>query len=543
MERRPRKSQDPEKMTLEVKDLDHLGLIAGIIDEIGLVEKINEKLGTDKREKVSSGQVVKAMLLNGLGFVSSPLYLFSRFFAGKATEELLGKGVKAEDLNDDRLGRVLEKLVEAGVQEIFVLLVLAVVKKYEVEVETTHLDSSSFSVQGKYEQEERGTNPSRIEITYGYSRDQRPDLKQFMMDIICSEDGDIPLGIKIGSGNESDKEEFGKIAKEFQEQMDWDSLMVMDSGFYSQENLKLSEKMSWLSRVPLTVKAAKAAIENVKEEKFIQSERAGYRYQEIEKTYGGVPQRWLIVESKKRKEGDIKKLEKAIKKEADTSQKQLRELKRQTFACDADAKKAAKKLLLKSKYHHLTEIKVEPITKKSKKDKSENGSEYRVTGTVTVCEEKVAIYRQRAGLFILATNVLDTKELTSEQMLSNYKGQQSAERCFGFLKDPTFFTDSVFLKSPKRIEGLALIMALCLLVYNLGQRQLRKELKHRKQTVPNQVGKPTERPTLRWIFQCFQSIHTLDVGGLTQVSNLNKQRLFLLEFFPAACQRYYLAAS
>jgi transposase len=50
-------------------------------------------------------------------------------------------------------------------------------------------------------------------------------------------------------------------------------------------------------------------------------------------------------------------------------------------------------------------------------------------------------------------------------MLSTYKQQQSAERGFSFLKDPLFFTDSVFLKSSERIESLALIMGLCLLVY------------------------------------------------------------------------------
>ncbi|MEQ8536200.1 MAG: DUF4277 domain-containing protein, partial [Coleofasciculus sp. D1-CHI-01] len=52
---------------IEVKNLDHLGIIAGLIDEIGIVDIINEKLGIDKREKISSGQVVKAMILNGLG--------------------------------------------------------------------------------------------------------------------------------------------------------------------------------------------------------------------------------------------------------------------------------------------------------------------------------------------------------------------------------------------------------------------------------------------------------------------------------------------
>lgn len=61
---------------IQIKNIDHLGIVAGLIDEIGIVEVINEKLGVDKREKISSGQVLKAMILNGLEMLSRPLYLF-----------------------------------------------------------------------------------------------------------------------------------------------------------------------------------------------------------------------------------------------------------------------------------------------------------------------------------------------------------------------------------------------------------------------------------------------------------------------------------
>lgn len=89
---------------IQVQNLDHLGLVAGIIDELGLVEQINQLVGQHECERVSPGHVVKAMILNGLGFVSAPLYLFSRFFEGKATEHLIGEGVQPEHLNDDRMG-------------------------------------------------------------------------------------------------------------------------------------------------------------------------------------------------------------------------------------------------------------------------------------------------------------------------------------------------------------------------------------------------------------------------------------------------------
>ena len=77
---------------ISVETIDHLGIVAGLVDEIGIVEMLNKRLGIDPREKVSTGVIIKAMILNGLGFVSAPLYLFGQFFQGKAIETLLGEG-------------------------------------------------------------------------------------------------------------------------------------------------------------------------------------------------------------------------------------------------------------------------------------------------------------------------------------------------------------------------------------------------------------------------------------------------------------------
>ena len=119
-----------------------------------------------------------------------------------------------------------------------------------------------------------------------------------------------------------------------------------------------------------------------------------------------------------------------------------------------------------------------------------------------------------------------------------YKEQQSVERGFGFLKDPLFFADSVFLKSPKRVETMAMLMGLCLLVYSLGQRELRRRLKEAKTGLKNQLGKLTEKPTLRWIFQCFQGIHLLVQSGKKQVVNLTEERKRILSFFSLSVHNY-----
>ncbi len=135
---------------IQVKDIDHLGIVAGIIDQMGWVDAVNELVGVHSLEQVSTGQVLKAMILNGLGFVAAPLYLFSQFFEGKATEHLLGEGVKPEHLNDDRLGRALDKLYALGVTQVFTTLAMRGTQQFGVLIKSIHLDSSSFHVDGEY---------------------------------------------------------------------------------------------------------------------------------------------------------------------------------------------------------------------------------------------------------------------------------------------------------------------------------------------------------------------------------------------------------
>jgi transposase len=221
---------------LEVETLDHLGLIAGVIDELGLVELTDGLLPDHALSCVSSGQVVKAMILNCLGFVSAPLYLFSEFFASKPVSHLLGAGVLASHLNDDRIGRVLDGLFASGTTTFFLKAALQAVSRFGVETTQLHLDSSSFAVTGEYvvdaavaavtegteapENAPPGDDIQPITICRGYSRDHRPDLKQYMLNLVCSRDGGVPLWLKVASGNQSDAQTFAGVMREFATQWD-----------------------------------------------------------------------------------------------------------------------------------------------------------------------------------------------------------------------------------------------------------------------------------------------------------------------------------
>ncbi|NJN38536.1 MAG: IS1634 family transposase [Acaryochloridaceae cyanobacterium CSU_3_4] len=548
---------------IDVQDIDHLGIIAGIDDADVIVEIVDCLLGTHEQEHISCGQVVKALILNGMGFLSAPLYLFSEFFEGKATEHLLGRGVLAEHLNDTRIGRVLDKLYAYGVTQVFVTIALGVVEKFDIALRCAHLDATSLSVEGQYLTHEGLTDASEsqsqscamvesdepipVQITYGYSRDNRHDLKQFVLNLLVSGDGDIPLFLQVGNGNDADKSTFVPIIEEFKQQ--WSEqqpeVIVADSALYSANNLEALGSTPWISRVPASLSAAQALLQKLPEQQFQPSSISGYRFVEVCSVYGGIQQRWLVVESKTRKDADLKQLQKRLVNAFSQQMAALNTLCKQTFACSEDASDAADAFGKILQSHTLADIKIHKKPHYPQAGRPTNGAvvthyTYSIEATLTLNESVIERHRRQAGRFILATNLLDQAQWSNDDILREYKNQQACERGFRFIKDPLFFASSVFLKTPRRILALAMIMALCLMVYSLGQRQLRNALEQAQETLPNQKGKPTQKPTLRWILQCFQTVHLVWLDSVKHLIKLNDRHRLILPFLCGACQKYYL---
>ena len=329
--------------------------------------------------------------------------------------------------------------------------------------------------------------------------------------------------------------------------------MVADSALYSADNLKLLQGLRWISRVPLTVAEAKRLVNQLKAEEFIATQLPGYRIAERERLYGGVAQRWAIVEITARQQADIKQLHSSLDKLEQRLNQQLTQLCLSDFRCEADALLAADRFAKKLEFHCLEAVTVIKHSQHVKPGRPRKDAQpsitYRIQATLERNQEVIQSAIASSGRFVLATNITDSAQLSAEQVLQEYKAQQSPERGFRFLKDPLFFTNSVFLKSPERIAAIcasqqrfaiAFVMGLCLLVYNLGQRQLRQALVEAGMSLHNQLGQATQRPTLRWVFQCFQDIHLLLVAGIKQIANLTQERLWILRFFGRACRQYYL---
>jgi transposase len=115
--------------------------------------------------------------------------------------------------------------------------------------------------------------------------------------LICTSDGDIPLYLRVASGNESDSAIFAKLMKKFRENWDMDGLFVADAALYNQENLRQINHLKWVSRVPASLKAAKELLSEPADEDLQTCQLDGYRIKSCEITYEEIKQRWLLVES------------------------------------------------------------------------------------------------------------------------------------------------------------------------------------------------------------------------------------------------------
>lgn len=151
---------------------------------------------------------------------------------------------------------------------------------------------------------------------------------------------------------------FAQVIADFREQWTFDGLYVADSSLYSVDNLEQLKQVRWLSRVPLTINEAKKLVSQVQEAEWVASILQGYCIAEYNSQYGGVEQRWLVVESEQRRDSDLKQLDKRWQQQSQQQQAKLRSLCTQEFACEADAYKAVRKFECALKSHKLDALKL-----------------------------------------------------------------------------------------------------------------------------------------------------------------------------------------
>ena len=537
---------------IEVYPVHHLPILKAYADQLGLVSLINHYVPTEM--EVDAGTVVLAMVLDTLSG-RSPLYRLEEFFAQQDTALLFGKPVPPQALNDDTAGRVLDRLYDFGTMRLFTACAVRAATRFGLERRYVHFDTTSRSVWGEYQYAETQDLP--FQVTYGYSKDKRPDLKQCILSTLCV-DRAVPIWGKLDDGNASDKtlnttllSELARLLADYGVRPGA-SIYIADAALVTEDNRAALRDTFFITRLPATYSECERVIGEAVarthwEEVGVLAQtpptqhRPGtcYKVAEDVVTLYGKTYRAVVVHSSSQDQRRQKRLERELQASSTTLAATVREAARQEYACRADAEAAAAKLRALPSAYHGVDVDVEerpqsgPGRPSATRPRAVKALRYGLQVTLHERAEVMARKHQEAGCFVLLTNVPTVGEMahTARAVLQAYKEQHGVEQNYGFLKDP-LIVNSLFLKKPERIEALGLVLLLALLVWRLIERTLRVHVETTGKPLPGWDKKTTQKPTAFMMITKFSAVIVLKVGAQRQfaqpLSLIQQQYLWAL---------------
>lgn len=516
---------------LSYADMGYLPIVAAFVKKIGVAEEVDRLCGMES--DVRPGVVVSAMILDTLSG-RSPLYRFEQFCAAMDTELLLGERVDAAKFNDDCLGRVLHRIYEVGTGRFLTAICLNVHKLFSLNTSHVHHDTTSITLYGDYDLYTDPNHEHPFAIRNGFNKDHRPDLKQIVHSLLCVDHG-IPIRSKLEDGNKSDKTANEDLLREIVDRMRQlgakNFLYVADSALVTPTNLALmndeSKGCRFVTRLPETYAECIQAIERAvaadrwddvgvlsSQPPTKKRKPAFYRCFETTVPLYGRVHRALVVHSDALDKRKIKKLDRAIHDDFTQLAAIKAQQKKISYACLPDAQAAVARLP-RGKFHQFVAEVREEIRYAKGRPKADGtrkiaGTTYSLILNIERDEGAIARAEQKAGCFVLISNTLrdEPGAEDSRQILSTYKDQGYVERNFGFLKDDAI-VNSLFLKSPERIEALGLVLVLSLLVWRLMERTMRLSLKQTGSTILGWDKRQTSRPTSFMMTTYFLSVLVL----------------------------------
>ncbi len=200
-----RSSRDA-RFSLNTERLGPLPLINHFLERMGLAALLEKHIPTvDKRCRVPHAQAL-GVLVRSIVVEREPIYRAQETVHGFAAGLFGVAGEDIESLSDDRLGRALDRLFEADRAALLTEVVLAVAKRFAVQLKRLHNDSTSIAFCGQYRDARSVAKSGQRApaITYGYSKDHRPDLKQLLFILTTDADGGVPVQFRTADGNTND---------------------------------------------------------------------------------------------------------------------------------------------------------------------------------------------------------------------------------------------------------------------------------------------------------------------------------------------------
>jgi len=519
-------------MPTEMIDLNHvrtytdgkLQLFVGFCEKIGLPQIINQHMQKATGRPMDIPPGVEAMMLMAPMAEEGyrPLYQLNEFYETKDLEGIFHAPIELEQIRDDRFSYFLDVFYEAGCRKIFSEICANALLTYGIQINNINYDTTSLVMWGDYET--RDGKLGAISINFGHSKAKRPDKKQIKMGIGTA-NGTL-VDAKVLSGNMSDKtynkENIDDVVK-LLEQLQVDKTTfyyIADSALFSDEILTQMNavKMNFITRMPDNINEAKGLIERGVSENGQQvtyrnahNKDVHYVVEESAGDYKGHALKYAVVYSTALEPAKVKSTERKVKTEQARLDQEIKKYKKRIFACLDDATREITllqtKRLLKANFHGIT-IMPKLVEKKRpgrpSLDPSKNlaTTEYQLYITYQRDEALIKEWIRKESTFVLASNDLT---LSAEAILLEYKTQSSVEKRFQQLKNP-HFVNSLFVDKPERVEALAYLVLLTIMMLSVMEQVVRKGLKEEGETVIGTGKKVKEQPTQLMILRIFHSI-------------------------------------
>jgi transposase len=548
--------------TLTTHNVGALPLLNRILRRMKLEEFLQEYLPPeDGRTKVPTARVLLVMVRNLL-VSREPFYGVGEWAARQAPDLLGLSPEQVAGLNDDRCGRATDKLFACDQPSLVLAAVAYAVRDFAVTLDELHNDGTSVSVYGAYQaaarqRRERGrVTPA---VTFGHSKDHRPDLKQLMYVLTVTADGAVPVHFSVGSGNLTDDQTHRDTWDLLVEMVGRpDFLYVADSKLATVENMSHVARRGgrFLSVLPRTrgedgqfrERARHGKVTwSVIHEKYDDQGKLVDRYSicpEAQQTADGYRLVWY--HSTRKAELDqlvrSRRLERALRGLHDLQGRLASP--RTRYRDRAKVAEAVQKILgecqTESWILPRIEEKQEETFRQARRGRPSAETPFRREVRTRFWLAWDIDYAQMAeegltdGVFPLVTNDRNLSEL---ELLLAYKRQPQVEKRFAQLKTD-YEVAPVYLKEARRIQALLCVYFLALLVQALLERELRQAMEREKlDSLPlYPEGRPCRYPTTRKLIDLFQPIqrHTLTVRGqdpitfATELTPLQRRILKLL---------------
>lgn len=503
----------------DTKDLGPAPVISNLCRQLKIRETINRIVTWDPKQcLLDPGLLVVALIINLL-CRRNPLYLVEEFYQEQDVELLFGPGIEAEYFNDDALGRTLDKIYLAGAKKTFSAVSLQAQVEENIHCRVLHADTTARLVYGEYPHEQ-GLN-----ITFGYNKENRKDLKQFKIGTGVNQDG-FPFIGEVLDGNLDDKTWNKQLLENLPENFTVEQLQgvvyVADSALVTENNLEAMGELKFISRLPERFKLASrltwAAFEK---EQWINLGRlvpgkksATYQAQEFVEELCGRKYRFVVVYSSHLDRRTQRGLNRRLEKQNRALQNAVTKIMKLTFSCEDDAKDALARFLKKhDQAFYPIETELVKTTEKLKRNKrgrpahneTQNYSDvYRLQ--LEIGELNEAAYqreRERLSTFVLISNIFDG--YNAYGLLREYKQQTIVENRFKFIKHP-LYVGPMLLHKNERMEALSYVVLMALAVYIVLQRRVRKALEQEDDPLTLPGKKKSFEPTGNKVLELFNPV-------------------------------------